>query len=231
MRKVFENTVSVLLTIGVLAIAAALVRREFVRSDSHPSREELAYIDGWERILPNATVIGEADAPIKLIEFSDLECPYCREFHDVVRTVRSEFGEQLAHVFVHYPIPQHRFALPAAEAADCAAKQSKFEDFVDAVYRHQDSLGIRTWLAYAKDAQISDTLAFDRCMADTTVSPRVLQGRGIGAELRITATPTVIINGWRFTMTPNAAESRSVIKDIIEGRKPHQRVQRTNEGN
>ena len=59
---------------------------------------------------------------------------------------------------MHYPLPTHRFAEPAALAAECAGEQGRFAEFVGAVYAGQDSLGLKPWWEYARIATVQDSL-------------------------------------------------------------------------
>lgn len=57
-----------------------------------------------------------------------------------------------------------RFALPAARGSECAANPGRFAEYVTAVFRKQDSLGLRTWGAFAEDAGVPDARASDECV-------------------------------------------------------------------
>lgn len=136
------------------------------------------------------------------MQFSDLECPFCRRFHLALRSAQADLDVPVRSVFIHYPLPQHRFAIPAARGSECAREQGRFDEFIDAIFSKQDSLGLRSWVSYARDAAVSDTSAFGSCIARSDVPLRVEQGRTSGDELHVSGTPTVIINGWRYPVPP-----------------------------
>ena len=88
------------------------------------------------KIEPGAYALGREDAPVVLVEFTDLECPVCQRFHatafgqlkrDYVDTGKVRFVSR------DLPLPMHHFALDAAVAARCAGVQGKFWDFRDAI--------------------------------------------------------------------------------------------------
>ena len=68
-------------------------------------------------------ILGNPAAPIKIIAFSDTECPFCKQFHQVLHQVVVEYNGQVAWVYRHFPLHQiHPKAIPEAEAAECAAE-------------------------------------------------------------------------------------------------------------
>ncbi len=83
-------------------------------------------------------VRGDVNAPVKLIEYSDLECPYCRLFHPEVMSVMAQYGSDVAWVYRHLPLESiHPLARPLAEGSECAAElggNDKFWEYVDYIF-------------------------------------------------------------------------------------------------
>jgi len=95
-------------------------------------------------------IIGSIDAPVIVIEYSDLECPYCKRFGDVMKEVVAESNGQVAWVYRHWIV--HQGALPKAAAAECVAKlkgQDAFWQYIDLVF------GL---MKTADDAPVTDNL-------------------------------------------------------------------------
>lgn len=92
--------------------------------------------------LPDATdhLNGSPEAPVTIIEYSDLDCPFCKQFHETMNRVMNEYGPagQVAHVFRHFPLASlHPNAAKQAEAAECAAELGgnlKFWEFLNRVF-------------------------------------------------------------------------------------------------
>lgn len=81
---------------------------------------------------------GKTDALVKIVEFSDFQCPFCSKAHPTVKQVMSEYGDKVQLVFKHFPlISIHPRAQIAAEAAECAKDQGKFWEFHDQLFEHQ----------------------------------------------------------------------------------------------
>jgi protein-disulfide isomerase len=117
------------------------------------------------------------------------------------------------------PLKIHRFARNAALAAECAARQDRFAAFVEVAYSRQDSIGLKTWESYARDAGVSHADAFSACLAESASSALVDSGIAASARLGIHATPTVMLNGWRVPDASQAELSRA-IGELLAGRPP-----------
>ena len=218
-----ESSVTVLLGIAALAIAASAVRRTFFPPPAAPApsggtRPE--FLSSWKEALPIGIRIGDSTAPVTIVEFADLECPACRGFHPVLRSVMKAHPHDVSAVYVSYPLPMHRFALGAARAAECAYRYGRFREWVDVVYDKQDSLGLKSWGSYAREAGLFDTAAISNCAKDPVPVPRIQAGRAFGGKIHVTGTPTVIVNGWRFPYTPGEEELTKVVEAIAKGRVP-----------
>ncbi len=94
---------------------------------------------------PDVPVLGEEDhlkgspdAPVALIEYSDLECPYCKSFHPTVKQALEKYGDQMVWAYRHFPLESiHSSARPLAEGSECAAQlggNDKFWEYVDYVF-------------------------------------------------------------------------------------------------
>ena len=90
MSKIWDRTLTTLLTLAALAVAAALVRREFFATQAAaPPRAE--YVREWRDILPATRLVtGDPQAPVTIVEFSDFGCPACRLFHCALQVVRTK---------------------------------------------------------------------------------------------------------------------------------------------
>lgn len=216
-----ELILTILLVVSAAGVAGALVKREFFSASPVASAVPKArFVNTWKRTIPVGQVMGDTTAPVQIVEFADLECPYCRDFHEVLLRTLAKHGTSANVVFVHFPLPQHRFAIPAARAAECASEQSRFKEFLTAVYRKQDSLGLKSWTGYATDAGVGDLARFERCATNSEIPRRIAAGRTLGEEFGISGTPTIIVNGYRFAYPPTEIQLDETIADILAGRRP-----------
>lgn len=213
-----DRVASFAFVLCALAIGSSVVHREFFsRSAAAPSPSALtasATESEWRDAIAAGVAVGSPSAPITILEFGDLECPACRVFQTSLAAVRSSGSADVRWIFVHYPLSQHRFAIPAARAAECANDQHRFDEFVTLLYRQQDSLGLKPWRSFANDAKIADLAAFERCASSSDEPSRLSQGRALGRRLQISGTPTVFVNRIRFPGTPTEQELRAVVDSL-----------------
>lgn len=200
---------------GVLVACAlvttGLAAHQFLsKRDSGGQQPE--YVASWKSLIPNSVRLGRAEAPVKVIVFSDYECPYCARFQAIAKSVLSRRSKDFALYVQDFPLPGHRFALPAARAANCALAQGKFEQMHDLLLSRQGEFGRVSWASFAQMAQIPDPALFDRCVGETEVPARIKAGEQIAQKLGFRGTPTVIINGWSVNLSSEADLDRLITR-------------------
>lgn len=136
------------------------------------------------------------NATVVLWEFADLQCPACRVAHEkIVKPFLTAHGADVRYEFRHFPLRSiHRYALDAAEAAECAADQGKFWEFVDLAYARQDDLDYDALLSWAKDLQL-DVDTFETCWKSRSKKSLVLAEYDEGRKIGVGGTPTFFVNG------------------------------------
>jgi protein-disulfide isomerase len=165
--------------------------------------------------------VGNPNAPIAVVEFSDLECPFCSRFHNALKSVQEKHPGKITYSFMHFPLSAHKHALRAARVAECANAAGKFAEAVDVIFANQDSLGKREWTWFMNGVSIPDTHSFARCLSDTTTPPMVREGLALGAKMKVAGTPTVFLNGWRYGGAPADTEIMRAVEDLLAGKKPY----------
>jgi protein-disulfide isomerase len=140
-------------------------------------------------------MLGSAAAPVMIIEFTDLQCPYCARFATqtwpklkatYVDTGKVRFATR------DLPLPMHSFALPAAIAARCAGQQGKYWEFREALFREQSRLGTEPYAELASTFGL-DAERFARCRADPAVLQSVRADIALAASSDIESTPSFVI--------------------------------------
>jgi protein-disulfide isomerase len=142
-------------------------------------------------------VLGEADAPITLVEYGDYECPHCGHAHPIVTRLRKHFGRRLRFVFRNFPLNQiHPNAESAAEAAEFAAGQGRFWEMHDGLFENQASLGLPLFLELAGLLALSAP-QLRHALVNGDYVARVREDFLGGARSGVNGTPTFFINGHR----------------------------------
>ena len=153
-------------------------------------------------------VMGDPDAPVTIVEFSDYQCPFClRYFQQTLPQLKKDYVEtgKVRYVFKDFPITQiHPQAPKAAEAARCAGDQGRYWDMHDRLFSGQQEdwnnnpEAESIFKAYARELEL-DADAFDACLDSGKYADAVTANLNEGVRAGVTGTPTFFINGERLT--------------------------------
>lgn len=140
---------------------------------------------------------GSLDAKVFLIEYSDLECPFCQRFHPTVEQVLDEYGDDVAWVYRHFPLNSiHPNAQRAAEASECVAQlggNDAFWQFVDDVFAQSGpDLSVDGLADFAAGAGV-DTASFASCLESESTKDLVDQDASDAQSAGATGTPSTFI--------------------------------------
>jgi protein-disulfide isomerase len=141
-------------------------------------------------------VKGASTARIAIVEFSDYECPFCRQHASgVYRELLAKFVDtgRVSYHFRNLPLEQiHPNARKAAEAAECAGEQNKFWEFHDALFANQKALTLRDLESHARSLGL-DVLSFGSCLSQEKMAAKVEADRAEAKQLGLTGTPAFLI--------------------------------------
>lgn len=147
--------------------------------------------------IPNADdhVRGNPDAPIAIVEFSDLECPFCARIHPTLERIVGE-NDDVKWIFRHFPLSSiHSRALSAAVASECIARlggNDAFWSFTDVAFADQSKLGDAWYREVATSLGI-DTDAFNTCTNDRAIVADIQVDLDEAAATGGRGTPYVVI--------------------------------------
>jgi len=176
-----------------------LFRGELSDMTKDPLAENLAQI-----LTTDAPALGDPKALVTIVEYSDFECPVCRNLHDVVRGILPKYPGKLRIIFKDFPLEQlHPWARTAAIAGRCAYQQKPdaFWKVYDLVYDNQEIISAgNAWAKMTDYAAQSglDMDVFKGCMASPEASAAVNASHANGQKLEVNSTPTVFVNGRRM---------------------------------
>jgi protein-disulfide isomerase len=170
----------------------------------------------------HARIEGSASAPVWVIEVSDFQCPYCRQFHD------DSYGElKRAYVdsgkvrlaYVNFPLSMHSNAFAASESAMCAGAQNKFWEMHDALFTTQ-----RSWENLPAPQKMFDSLAvaqgvdlpaFQKCVSGHLTKPMIEADIDRATKQGVESTPTFLIGGMMVTGAQPLANFRRAIDSAL----------------
>jgi len=140
---------------------------------------------------------GNPAALVRVAEFSDLQCPACKSAHElIVKPLFEKYSDKILFEFRHFPLAQHPFAFEAAAAAECAADQGKFWEFIDVNYENQEQMNSSAFREWGKTLGL-DAALFDRCIKSKIKSETINADQADGKKQNVQGTPSFFVNGAR----------------------------------
>ncbi len=169
-------------------------------------------------IQPHDHVMGKKDAPIKLIEYADFECPYSAIGAEMIADLRETYEDKICYIYRHFPLNDiHDFAETAAVASEAAAKQKSFWKMHNFIFLNQDGLELQDIHDYVEKIGLN-LEQFKKDMESAEVRERVQYDLRNGESLGVDSTPTFFINGKRYEgHTELASLSEAIESALNEG--------------
>jgi protein-disulfide isomerase len=211
-KKDWSSRIVTILLVSCALVSTGFVIRNGMTSTLPPTvTSRLATQKDWMDFADRGHRLGAADAAVTIVEFGDFECPACRALADRFDELLARRPTDVSILYRHMPLASHRFARMAAVAAECASQFGRFKEMHDTLYANQRSLGIRPWAELAYSAGITDSSTFSTCMRDSTVVKAVDRDIEAATRLRAPGTPTILIEGMRYTGVPPVSLLDSLI--------------------
>jgi len=170
-------------------------------------------------------ILGNKDAPVKIILFSDHQCPFCAKFFKDIVTITKEFGDKVVLVYKDLPLEFHAQAMNAAIAGECAKDQDKFWEMSDRLYNTQKQWGNLEddkAKAFFKKQAISlklDIEKFGVCLDEEQHKEEIEKSKKEAEEFGISGTPSMFIGDEFIGGVVPAQQLKTIIQskiDVIE---------------
>lgn len=168
-------------------------------------------------------VLGDVSkAKVVMIEYSDMECPFCKRFHPTMQQAVKEYGSQVAWVWRHFPLSFHQNAQKEAEASECAAElggNTAFWKYLDAVMERTAAGGtgfaLDALVPLAKEQGLNEA-KFKSCLDSGKYAQKVRDQMASGEAAGVTGTPGTILltRDGRSQLVPGALPYESLKQSI-----------------
>jgi protein-disulfide isomerase len=206
---IFSLSSLLLNAVLIVHISRPSLWRDLMLSHLHPPE-----------VRPTDHVRGNSNATITVIEYSDFQCPFCKQMHGTLKTAVNE--GKIRWVFRDYPLKSiHPLAVKEAEAAQCAGAQGKFWEYADALYDAQDQISASgdfdQQLASLAQGIHANPLTFKQCL-DSGKFNELLRNEMTEAEsLQIDSTPTTFVGNRRLGGSVSYEEfERKWLTDFVQ---------------
>jgi protein-disulfide isomerase len=186
---------------------------EIIPFGKHPFEE--TRLDLQKKVTGPAR--GPADAPVMIVEFSDLQCPHCKEANPTIEKLLAE-NQNVRFVFQNFPLPSHNWAQKAAAYNDCVARASNDAawKFISSVYEAQADITPEN--ADQKLTELADKTGVKgaeiaACAEKPETQTRVEASINLGKSLDVNSTPTLFVNGRPVGVSAN---NYDVLKQLVD---------------
>jgi len=167
------------------------------------------------KILDTDYVLGDKNAPVKIFEFSDFQCPYCAKHHETLHQIVKDYQGKVAWVFKQFPIQSHPLGYPGALASECAGEQGKFWEMSDIIFKNQSTLTAESFSKFAKDLKL-DVEKFSACYKDEKYKEKILADYNLGINSGVQGTPSNFINNESVPGAVPIDELKQIIDQILK---------------
>lgn len=163
--------------------------------------------------MSSKTPKGNPQSVVTVIEYADIECPACRAAHaTIIKPLLEKYGAQVRFDFRHFPLRSiHRYTMDLAEAAECAADQGKFWEYVEAAFEKQQDLKKGSAQLWGEEL-VSDNDMFSRCVRSHVKQDAIIAEYDAGIAAGVKGTPTFMVNGEQIAAS---AEDISAAIDVL----------------
>lgn len=144
--------------------------------------------------LATAPMLGDVNAPITIVEFTDFQCPFCSRGNTTIHELIEKNPGKIRLAFRHYPLSFHDKAKLAHQAAEAAKMQGKFWEYYDKLFANQNKLDRDSLIGFAKELGLDET-KFVADMDSAAVVKIVEDDIKAGSDAGVQGTPHFIING------------------------------------
>jgi protein-disulfide isomerase len=223
-RESLAVPIAIVIAAGLIAGAIYMSGSGPTNAPQNPNGQAAEQNIEFRAVDESDHIRGNPNAPILLVEYSDYDCPFCKQFHDTLTQMMQEYGEsgKVAWVYRHLPLVQlHPNAPKIAEAAECVADvagNDAFWRFTDRVFAEKtvrDFTDMSRITEYAIDAGANES-EFSLCYSSGKMKEKVDRSIAEAAKAGARGTPhTFLIVGDQKTVI-NGAQPYTVVKTTID---------------
>lgn len=166
-------------------------------------------------------VIGDSKSLIRVVEFTDFQCPYCKRFSEVSSEVLKKYGSKIVWEVRHFPLSFHKQAREAAAAVYCASVQGKLTEAKKWIFNAQDKLAdekIFDQMVQGLGLKKSD---FEKCRKHENTAKLIEADLKEGERIGVSGTPSVFVNGRRFEGDPSSLDAWDILIKSASQAKEH----------
>ncbi len=150
-------------------------------------------------LAPTPRIKGSSEAPLKIVEFLDYQCPSCAQASQTLNAYLRKYPDDIYVEARYFPLKAHQHAVKAASFAECASRQKRFWSYHDRLFQRQEE-----WRALADPEPVFWEIAREMnldgdplrsCLEDPATASHILRDKAEGDARGVRSTPTFFVNG------------------------------------
>jgi len=179
---------------------AALEKRPSYSPPSAPTAGQQPPSEDLNKVytipVGNSVVVGKKDAPVTIVQFVDLQCPFCNRFYPPVKEALKAYPDKVNFIIKNFPLSFHPNARPAAKVALAAHEQGKYIEMVELLLANGANVSADKMKEYAKELGLNEQkLTDDLKNKDAQYEAQIKADMDLGAQVDVRGTPTFYMNG------------------------------------
>ena len=208
----------VLLGITIVTIGILIGGVMFL-SNSNPKTTATGAIDK-KILISGKNTIGLPSAKVTVVEFADFQCPACGAFYPDMKKITSDYNGKIYYTYRHFPLPLHKNAMKAAQAAQAGAVENKFWKMHDKLFETQSEWSevddpTALFVSYAKSSGI-DEVKFKKALDENIYVSTIQKDIEDGNIAGVNSTPTVFVNGRKVEGANSIADLSAKVRQAID---------------
>lgn len=213
---------------GAIIIAAAILYSGKLNKNNDTSFVDPDTMFSGRELKQEELVVGDLKSKVIVLEYSDLECPFCKKFHvDTMNSIYEKYNKEVGFAFRHFPLTFHKKAPKEAEATLCAREQGgqkAYKNYISRIFETtngNDSLDLNLLPKFAEELGL-DTNKWNNCMATSTYAAQVQLDLNDGLEVGVEGTPNAYVlikqdnNEYRILTVINGARDEKYVSKVID---------------
>lgn len=189
--------------VGAMAVLTSVPTLRSVKlARARSPTSSLGTVPDFPALFRGGFRFGPPNSKAAIVVFNDYQCPACRSLSRRLYALLERRAWNVSVIVRQFPLPTHTVASDAARLALCGATFGKFRALHDVLLANAESLGRRDWLSYAALAGIRDTAGVTACLASDYPDSALAADSRAGSALRISVSPTFIVNGEIYDGVP-----------------------------
>lgn len=208
MTSKFNIAINIVLVLCALTITFFIIKKEFSASNNRQKK-----VEHWENLIRNERTVGNPNSDIKIILFSDYNCPYCKIMNSTLYDLLKSRND-IYIMYYEYPGEHNKSSFEAALSSLCAGYQNKYLEYHKILFDRPDLLESKDWQKIAYLAGVEDQITFAKCLNEKLSEDELINEIAVAKNFDIKYTPSIIINGYLIEGSINKNDLQKIISEM-----------------